>query len=89
VPQRCPGHVTLIHIGWHKILWCNEKGLSGRKLSLHQPLAPSGVSFSFWCDGNQRKFWRRTLGADLSLFKPRFQKALKYNVKWNTQALQR
>jgi hypothetical protein len=59
VPQRCPGHVSLIHIGWHKILWCNERGLSGRKLSLHQPLTPSGVSFSFWFDGNQRKFWNK------------------------------
>ncbi len=47
VPQRCPGHSPLTHRGWHKILWCNEKGPSSWKLSLHQPLIPSRVSFFF------------------------------------------
>jgi hypothetical protein len=47
VPQRCLGHVSLTHRGWHKILWCNERGFSGRKLSLHQPLTLSRVSFFF------------------------------------------
>jgi hypothetical protein len=47
VPQRCSRHAPLTHRGWHKILWCNGRGPSSWRLSLHQPLIPSRVSFSF------------------------------------------
>jgi hypothetical protein len=56
VPQRCPGHAPLTHRGWHKILWCNGKSTSSRRLSFHWPLTPSIVSFFFWFRGSQRKF---------------------------------
>ncbi len=59
VLKRCLGHAPLTHRGWHKILWCNERGPSGQRLSLHRPLTPSRMFFSFWFGGNQRMFWNK------------------------------
>ncbi len=47
--ERSPNisHVPLMHRSWHKFLWCNERGPSGRRLALHQPLTPLRVFFFF------------------------------------------